>query len=180
MPRYRYSQVKIHYNVCKVCDSLFVTRDCRVFNCSRECGNQSLKNGGRVGGRISAKSQSRRSKNEILFSELCSSHFSNVETNIPFFNGWDADVIIHDLKLAVLWNGKWHYEQLTLTHSLKQVQSRDAIKMKEIENFGYFPYVIKDLGKYNPIFVEEEFRKIVALPRIELGSKLYESLVLNH
>ena len=29
------------------------------------------------------------------------------------FNGWDADIILTDLKIAILWNGKWHYEKLT-------------------------------------------------------------------
>lgn len=37
------------------------------------------------------------------------------------FNGWDADIIIEDLKIAILWNGKWHYEKITEKHSVSQV-----------------------------------------------------------
>lgn len=48
------------------------------------------------------------------------------------FNGWDADIIIPNIKVAVLWNGKWHYEQIKKGHSVKQVQNRDKIKLKEI------------------------------------------------
>jgi hypothetical protein len=100
----------------------------------------------------------KRSKNEIYFSELCSNNFENVKTNEAIFNGWDADVIIEDIKYAVLWNGKWHYEKITEKHSVEQVQNRDRIKTKEIINCGYIPYVIKDMGRYNTKFVEEQFQ----------------------
>ena len=55
-------------------------------------------------GRASAKVQNenRRSKNEIYFCELCENYFNNVKHNEPIFNGWDADVIITDYKLAIL------------------------------------------------------------------------------
>ena len=56
--------------------------------------------GGKIGGKISVLSQNRRSKNEVYFSELCCSFFNNVKLNEPIFNGWDADVILDDYKLA--------------------------------------------------------------------------------
>lgn len=114
---------------------------------------------GRIAGLASVKSQSknRRSKNEIYFSQLCESHFDTVLINEQMFNGWDADIIIEDVKVAILWNGKWHYEKITDKHSVEQVQNRDAIKIKEIKSLGYFPYVIKDMGKYKKAFVEKEF-----------------------
>lgn len=36
----------------------------------------------------------------------------HVENNKPMFNGWDADVLIFDFNIAVMWNGKWHYVQV--------------------------------------------------------------------
>jgi len=111
-------------------------------------------------GKKSVKSQSRRSKNEIYFSELCKSYFEHVLCNAPIFNGWDADVILSQHKIAILWNGKWHYEKLTKQHSLSQVQTRDNIKLDEIKNAGYTPYIIKDDGKYNRKFVDDEFEKL--------------------
>lgn len=115
------------------------------------------------GGRVSSsvQSETRRSKNEIYFYELCKKHFNKVLSNEPIFNGWDADVIIEDIKVAVLWNGKWHYEKITESHSVEQVQNRDRIKIKEIIDFGYIPYIIKDMGRYNKKFVEEEFNKFL-------------------
>jgi hypothetical protein len=61
----------------------------------------------------------RRSKNEIKFCILCEQNFSNVEHNKPIFNGWDADIIIHDIKYAILWNGAWHYKKLNKKHSVE-------------------------------------------------------------
>jgi len=105
------------------------------------------------GGRKSVLSQNRRSKNENYFSELCCSFFNNVRLNEPIFNGWDADVILDNYKLAILWNGNWHHKQIGIKHSLSQVQNRDILKIKEIIKFGYTPYTINDYGKYNKEFV---------------------------
>lgn len=112
---------------------------------------------------IATQAEVRRSKNEIEFCNLCEQHFSNVEHNVPIFNGWDADVIIHDIKYAVLWNGKWHYEKITTDHSVEQVQNRDRIKINEIIKYGYTPYVIKDIGKHKKSFVKDEFDKFIKL-----------------
>lgn len=122
---------------------------------------EAFKVGGRKGGLISANSQQRRSKNEIYFCELCENYFKQVKHNEPIFNGWDADIIIEDYKIAVLWNGVWHYKKVNEKHSLEQVQSRDKIRLDQIEACGYKPYIIKDMGKENKKFVEEEFDKFI-------------------
>lgn len=56
--------------------------------------------------------------------------------------------------------GIWHYKKVRSKHSVEQVQARDKIKMDVIKNNGYIPYVIKDMGRYNKTFVEEEFGKL--------------------
>ena len=115
-------------------------------------------------GKMSAATQVRRSKNEIYFAELCEKEFSKITTNDPIFvskyGNWDADVIIHDHKIAVLWNGIWHYRQVRSKHSLSRVQARDKIKLDVIADNGFIPYTIKDMGKHNKSFVEEEFEKL--------------------
>lgn len=148
---------------CKHCNKNFVKNRKSHLFCSRTCvmiwrnKNENLSS---KAGLASVKSQSenRRSKNEIHFSNLCKQQFNKILTNESMFNGWDADVIIEDIKFAVLWNGKWHYEKITKQHSVKQVQNRDKIKLKEIALKGYVPYVIKDMGKVNKKFVEKEFK----------------------
>ena len=102
--------------------------------------------------------QNLRSKNEIAFCQLCEQHFGkeNVLHNAVMFNGWDADIIIPSLKVAILWNGPWHYIEISKTQKLKQVQNRDRIKLREIINCGYRPYIIEDV-KREKNKVEKEF-----------------------
>lgn len=142
---------------CKKSFEVSKKRSTQIF-CGKSCASQ---NNGRAGGLKSVQSQNRRSKNEIYFGELCENKFNLVKFNEALFNGWDADVVIEDLKIAILWNGKWHYEKITKKHSVKQVQNRDKIKIKEILNLGYTPYIIKDMGRKNKLFVETEFKKFL-------------------
>ncbi len=50
-----------------------------------------------------------------------------------------------------------YYEKITKAHSLKQVENRDNIKIKEIIKFGYTPYIIKDMGRFSIEKVNDEF-----------------------
>ena len=102
-----------------------------------------------LGGRHSVEIQGdkRRSKNEIEFCKLCEEYFDNVKHNECIFNGWDADVIIEDIKFAVLWNGPWHYKIITSQKNLYAIKRRDQIKIKLIKKNGYVPYIIKDEDK---------------------------------
>jgi len=93
----------------------------------------------------SSRQSTRRSKDEITLFELCANHFKVVTSNEKIFNGWDADILIYDTKTAILWNGPWHYREMNIgKHSLKQVQNRDQIKVKEIQNAGWNPVVFVD------------------------------------
>lgn len=145
---------------CKYCNNEYNANKKSQVYCSRICTNRNI---ARLGGLESAKIQSenRRSKNEILFADLCKKHFSEVLTNVNMFNGWDADVIIPEIKYAILWNGNWHHKKITKNHSILQVQNRDKIKIKEIKSFGYEPYVIDDFGKVNENFVNLKFKEFL-------------------
>jgi hypothetical protein len=157
----------IFYINCKNCNKLVVKRKQNSIFCNNKCLNEFNIKHGILKERLSlglAKAITtinKRSKNEIFFSELCLNHFNNVELNQPIFNGWNSDIIIHDYKIAILWNGIWHYKKVRKNHSLEQVQTRDKIKIKQIILCGYVPYVIKDMGKYNPKFVKEQFELFI-------------------
>ena len=124
--------------------------------CSEEC----LHNLRSELGKKLVKLQNLRSKNEIAFCELCEQYFGkeNVLHNAVMFNGWDADIIIPSLKVAILWNGPWHYIEISKTQKLKQVQNRDKIKLREIINCGYRPYIVEDV-KREKDKVEKEFER---------------------
>lgn len=128
----------------------------------------------KIGGVNSIISQGdkRRSKNEIHFYNLCLQNFKNVEHNIPLFNGWDADVIIHDYKIAVLWNGIWHYQKISKSQNLEKTRKRDLTKIKEIIKCGYEPYIIKDMGGYAPKFVNFQFNEFKELIKLIFNNKV--------
>ena len=145
------------------------------FECSKEQWKteeykQNAKKNGQKGGKVSAQKQSRRSQNEVYFAQLCQEYF-HITTNETFFDGWDADVIIHKDKIALLWNGIWHYKQISKTQSLVQVQARDKVKTAIIEKYEYAPFVIKDMGKHDKGFVEQEFAVFLLF---RMASKILE------
>lgn len=138
---------------CKICSKPIKGK--RV-TCSNECLNLRYQ---QIGKHNAAK-QIKCSKDEIALYELCLKHFNNVEHNQPMFEGWDADIIIHDTKTAILWNGRWHYEETGLkNHSLKQVQNRDRIKINIIKNMGWTPIIFED-RHYTP---EAAFQALILL-----------------
>ncbi len=161
----------IHYT-CKVCGKEYKylrgysTKVCCCHNCSNYYRThkkdflsidslEKLSEAGKKG--CNNSFNLKRSKAEIYFYELCRKYFDNVLSNERMFNGWDADIILPDYKIAILYNGKWHYEEISKHVSLIQIQNRDKIKESEIRKCGYIPYIIKDLNKFNKLFVEEQF-----------------------
>lgn len=118
-----------------------------------------------------------RSKDEIKLFELCYGYFKNVTHNIQIINGWDADIILNNEKIAILWNGPWHYKQMPhKNHSLSQVQNRDKIKLKELTNARWKVLIFEDRS----FTVNQAFEqiKLVVSERIELSSQAYEARVL--
>lgn len=146
-------KVKLHINkikICNICNIQFETFSKNKTCCSDKCCNQSKKKAGSLGGRISASKNIKRSKDEISLYDLCKMYFKSVRHNEIIKDGWDADIIIDDYKLAILWNGRWHYEQLSFkNHSLKQVQTRDKIKTNVLESNGWKVIVFRD-DEYTP------------------------------
>ena len=106
-----------------------------------------------LAGKASAAKRKTRSKLEKQFYELCTKTFNTMH-NIPIANGWDADVLLEDYKVAILWNGPWHYREMGISnHSLKQVVNRDIIKIIEFEKIGWEVLIYED-NRWTP---EEAF-----------------------
>lgn len=61
----------------------------------------------------SKRKDQKRSKDEIALFNLCHAHFANITHNDnTIANGWDADILLYDHKVAILWNGPWHYREM--------------------------------------------------------------------
>jgi len=128
----------LYPQVCEVCGEFFLhTRKNRT--CSSSCAGAL---------RLLTKQEKgveipKRSKAEIeLFNLMSQDH--DCEHNKPIFNGFDADIIIHALKLAIEWNGPWHYKKMMESHSLKAVKIKDRKKVREVLKKGYRILIIKD------------------------------------
>ena len=165
-PRKGVKQV-CYISYCVICNKYMP--DTRNKLCSSDCVD--MRN--RMNGQRLAATIVKRSTQEIKLFDMCNSYFSNVSNNIPIINGWDADIILNDQKIAILWNGPWHYKQMPLSnHSLLQVQTRDNIKIKALSNAGWLVLIFED-RYYTP---KTAFAKIVeVVTGIEPVKPAYET-----
>ena len=168
--------------ICKICNITFKHKNKRKVTCSSKCYKKQVQHSGHLGGRVSASRLDNirnRSKNERLFFELINEQFDDALPNQRIFNGFDADVTIPSLKLAIHWNGIWHYKQVFNggygKYQFEQVQERDRQRILEIENCGYLNYIIKDMGGFNPEFVREEFDKLNKYINALVGNSAFKS-----
>lgn len=127
---------------CVVCNSDFTVT---THNKRKTCDNPECR---RVlfqqGGKNSAAVTRNRSKDEIELFNLCSEHFTKVESNKVILDGWDADIVIND-NILVLWNGPWHYMDIKMKGvSLKKIQNRDHIKIDLFLDHGYHVLIYED------------------------------------
>ena len=125
-----------------------------------------------IAGKKSAQKRILRSKDEISLYEMCVSHFSNVTNNqIIEDTGWDADIILNDLKVAIFWNGPWHYKQMPhKNHSLLQVSNRDKIKTELFTKLGWKVIIFED-RHYSP---DTAFKHLVEMLGTAPSSDRYE------
>lgn len=143
---------------CKCCISIFRSNSLKERHLK---DNSFAIKGGLIGGKASANKRKLRSKDEIKLFELCSTHFSNVTHNEIISDGWDADILLNNQKIAILWNGPWHYKEMGIKgHSLLQVQTRDKIKKDVLTNAGWTVIIFND-NEYTP---KSAFDFLVAEP----------------
>jgi hypothetical protein len=163
--------LKHNIRICEWCKKEYNPKRTEQKLCSRECSQFFINKDkevvflrGQKGGNNSMLTLNRRSKAEIYFSKLCIEYFSNpaITCNDQFFidkNGgkWDADIIIHHLKIAILYNGIFHYKKVYKDQKLERMIVKDRLKEKIIIANGYTYYIVKDMGSFNKEFVQEQF-----------------------
>lgn len=124
------------------------------------------------GGEASASKENSHnvSKSELYFRKLCQEKGYNIVCNKPMFNGFDADIIFLDYKIALHWNGPWHYEGMIngiKGYSWKQIHERDRRRYKNVEDSGYKNYIIRYTERFNKEKVQREFEKFEKFLRKE-------------
>ena len=135
---------KLHYRSCQHCSRTYVYhKENNTFpsNCSVYC----LKETRSLRGRQNPGLGTKRSKDEISLFEYLSEHFNNIDHSYIVSNGWDTDIALLDYKIAIFWNGPWHYREMNIgNHSLKQVQNRDTIKKNLFTKLGWEVIIYED------------------------------------
>ena len=161
-------------NICLICCNP-VTSTANRKTCSRKCHIQSCKNSGSKGGLKASQSiftKRGRSKNEVLFYKQIQQYFPLALHNKLMFGEYDADIIIEELKIAIHWNGPFHYRQIFSKDHYINIQKRDKLRYKAIQEAGYTNYIINDSNNrgFNTHKVKEEiniFLKKIALEGFE-------------
>jgi len=156
--------------ICEWCKQEYNPRRSEQKLCDKKCSilylvsdKEKLKINGRKG--FDKRQTHNRSKNEILFSELCIRYFgiNDIQCNEQIFkdknNGmWDCDIYIKSLKTAILYDGwYWHYGP----NVSNRQKARDMLKRKIILDNGSKYYTIIDKGKFDKVFVEEQFNLFI-------------------
>lgn len=148
-PYKNHPPVKVECHCCKkdfeVNAAYFHKRKIKLFYCEDDvCMKTVMASISEHTGKRSANKRCLRSKQEIQLFELCNKLYK-VTSNEIIADGWDADIVFPEHKVAVLWNGPWHYKEMGHSnHSLNQVVTRDCIKIQLFENLGWKVLIYQD------------------------------------
>lgn len=85
-----------------------------------------------------------RSKNEISFFEKIKKEYSDSIPNY-YIDNFECDVFIPSLKIAIHWNGDWHYNVVITEELLRKIETKDKLKYLYLEKKGIENYIIKDI-----------------------------------
>ncbi len=131
--------------------------------CSRACTPQRNKRPEAYAamGRAGAAAQGRRSRGEILFYDLCADRGWRLTHNDPAFDGYDADILIHDHKVAIHYDGPCHRRVIFTGQSLPQIQTRDRRKRAIISRHGWRNFTI-EAEQTSAKFLRSELQRLVA------------------
>jgi len=153
---------KYHVSNCLVCGKEIKSRKFLKKTCSQECYKIHQRKSGEKGGikaSTGLKAERFRSKSERLLYDKIKTIFPDAVHNQWIFDGYDADIIIPSIKVAIHWNGPWHYRVIISEKHFESIKKRDLERYQSIINADYQNYIIKDItGIFKPKNVELEFQ----------------------
>jgi len=107
------------------------------------------------------KRKVRRSKCEIALFQMLTDAFPKITVlpnNKTMLDGYEVDIAVPSIKLAIEWNGIVHFKPIYGQMKLNKIQQRDAEKQKIASNKGINLIIISDLvstqTRVNEAFVE--------------------------
>ena len=109
-----------------------------------------------------------RSKAEVYLENKLKEEFPELVMNFndrKLLNGMELDVYIPSLKLAIEWNGIYHYKNIRDDGFFEKVKNKDFMKMTECKKMNIHLYIIKDLTSQNK-FIKDETEKIINIIKL--------------
>jgi very-short-patch-repair endonuclease len=106
--------------------------------------------------------KSRRSKSEKLLFDLLVAEFTDMKilaNDKEMLNGYEVDIALPEIKLAIEWNGIVHFKPIYGQTKLDNIQQRDVEKQKIAQKKGINLIVVPDLVSKDH-YVREAFQKI--------------------
>lgn len=161
--------------LCKFCENKFTES---IF-CSIQCSNR-YKN---------LHNKGFRSKGEKMLCEAISNNFPElilIPNDRKVLNGLELDIYLPDLKLAIEWNGAFHFAPIRGFEILQKTIEKDALKIKLCEQLGIQLLVIADpkshYNKYKSMIDEAILiiKKVIEIGTAKETSTLTNSLETNH
>ena len=148
---------------CPQCGKTFRKPRAHSTYCSKTCTPQNNKSAKdyQAMGLTSASKIAKRSRGETELANRCIQNGWTVTTNDNLFGGWDADILLHDFKIAIHYDGPCHRRVIYRGQSLSQIQTRDRLKRKAVRQHGWTNYTIVAEGKYNGQFIDNEFDRLL-------------------
>ena len=111
------------------------------------------------------KRKSRRSKSEKLLFDLIEAEFPNLKiiaNDKDLLDGYELDIVIPSIGLAIEWNGIVHYKPIYGQDKLTLIQKRDQEKQERAKKKGISLIIVPDLVSTDK-YVREAFYKIKSI-----------------
>ena len=160
---------KRKYINCGFCNTVFLTEDKNIRKsksgfvfCTRSCAAKYNNQ---------FKIKSNRSKIEIKFGEELQKLFPKLEfifNDKIALNGYELDIYIPELKLAIEWNGIVHYQPIYGQDKLKNTQYKDYQKQLLCQKLNIDLIVICDMTSKQRV-LNESITKISKIIEFKLG-----------
>lgn len=113
-----------------------------------------------------------KSKAERLLVEQLKLNFPQwtiLENNRKILNGLELDVFIPEIRLAIEWNGIFHYEPIHGNHCLERVIKKDTFKIELCKSLGIELIVICDRTSHVK-FIRETINTLINNLKIMAGT----------
>jgi len=100
------------------------------------------------------------SKNEIYCYNLLKTKHKAKHHDYSIIDNLEIDITLPTHKIAINWDGPFHFLPIRGQECLENIQRKDRIKQESLHKLNWKHIKIIDLGSFNKLFVEEVVNRI--------------------